>query len=146
VTAVVEEMPTLDPGPGSIAARGRLTRFRLVALGLALAVVGTASFLLLPGSEPTPQQPPGLSWFWNGTFAEGGIGNVPAGYNITWGHGTPGQAYPADARCALVVPGAQDLINVSCYVGDWHWAGTSAPPKVGFLVTESGQATVFPVP
>jgi len=146
VTMVEEGLPTLDPEPGPIAAKGGSIRFRLVAIGLALAVVGTALFLLFPESEPTPQQPPGLTWFWNGTFAEGGFGNIPAGYNITWGHGTPGQAYPADARCALVVPGAENLIDVSCYAGDWHWAGKGAPPKVGFLVTESGKATVFPVP
>lgn len=142
----VEEMPTLDPGPGPIAARGRLTRFRLVALGLALTVVGTALFMLIPGTEPTPKQPAGLSWFWNGTIAEGGFANIPAGFNITWGQGTPGQAYSANARCALVVPGVQYLMNVSCNSGFWHWTGRGAPPKVGFLVTESGRATVFPVP
>ena len=146
MSVTVDEVPTRDPTPARTKDGGRRNRRRVaVVVVVALAVAGTTLALVFLGPAPAPPRPPGLTWFWNGTYASGGSSNYPVGNDIMWGQGPPTQTYPDDARCALVVPGARDLVDVPCNAGSWHWAGTYPLPKIVFLVVENGKAVTFPV-
>lgn len=145
MTVTMDRVPTPGSATEQTATRPRRRRWRLVVLAAVFAVAGTALAVGLSRGPSTPA-PPGLTWYWNQTFAEGGFPQHPPGWNIMWGQGTPTQTYTAADHCALEVTGRPELITVPCNGGSWHWTGSAAEhPAAEFLVVGGGQATLFPV-
>jgi len=119
-----------------------------VAALVAVLAFACAALVVGPLHGPSTPAPPGLTWYWNLTFAQGGTPNDPPGWNIMWGQGTPTQTYTAADHCALEVTGQPELITVPCNAGSWHWPGSDSkggPPAAEFLVVSGGQATLLPV-
>jgi hypothetical protein len=161
MSVTVEDATERVPSPTQSARGGWWSRGRIAIVVAVMAGAGLGLSLFLARSGSTPPEPSTLTWYWNAPFAQGGSSSAPVGWNITWGQGATSQRYPADDRCALVVSGAPELINVPCNGGSWHWSGqeptafvpspvpgggTGPYPKTEFLVIENGRATVFPVP
>ena len=147
MSVVVGEAPTLDPAPERETTRRRRRGWQAVVLVAVLAAGGAAAAVGLSRGPSTPA-PTGLTWFWNQTFAQGGMPQYPPGWNIQWRQGASVQTYPAADHCALEVSGQPELITVPCDTGSWHWPGNEpegGPPAAEFLVVSGGRATLFPV-
>jgi len=145
MSATMDHAPVRESVTEPETTRRRWRGRHLVVLVAALAVAGAALAIGLSGRPSTPA-PPGLTWYWNQTFADGGFPQHPPGWNIMWGQGIPTQTYTAADHCALEVAGQSELIVVPCNAGSWHWPGTgSNHPAAGFLVVGGGRATLFPV-
>jgi hypothetical protein len=145
MAVTIDHVPTPAPAVRHETSRRRRRRWYVVVPVALLAVVGTALTVGASRGTATPA-PPGLTWYWNPTFAQGGTSLNPPGWNILWGQGAPTQTFPSTDRCALEVAGQPELINVPCNAGFWHWSGTAGgPPAAHFLVVSGDRATLFPV-